>query len=47
MDEKKKKDRIFVVCQIAVAVLGAAAIIIKGNAILLAAYIPLMLISIP
>lgn len=47
MDEKRKKDRIFVVCQIAVAVLGAAAIIIKGNAILLAAYIPLMLISIP
>ena len=47
MDEKKKKDRIFVVCQIAVAVLGAAAIILKGNFILLAAYIPLMLISIP
>lgn len=46
MDEKRKKDRIFVVCQIAVAVLGAVAIIVKGNAILLAGYIPLTAISI-
>ena len=47
MDEKNKKDRIFVICQLAVAVLGALVILVKGNAVLLAAYIPLMLISIP
>ena len=47
MDKERKKDRFFVICQIAVAVLGAAAIIVKGNAILLAGYMPLMLISIP
>lgn len=47
MNEKRKKDRIFVICQIAVAVFGAVAIIVKGNAVLLAAYIPLMLISLP
>ena len=31
MDEKYKRDRIFLICQIAVAVLGAAVIIVKGN----------------
>lgn len=47
MDEKKRKDLIFLICQCIVAVIGAAIIIVKDNTILLSAYIPLMALIIP
>ena len=47
MDEKYKRDRIFLICQIAAAVLGAAVIIVKGNYFMLGLYVPFMVISVP
>ena len=47
MDEKYKRDRIFLICQIAAAVLGAAVIIVKDNYFMLGLYVPFMVISVP
>ena len=46
MTEKRKNIR-FLICQIIVAILGLFWILLKGNYILLSAYLPCMAIAIP
>lgn len=45
MTEKRKNIK-FLLCQIVVTVLGLVTIVIKGNAVLLWAYVPVMVIAI-
>lgn len=46
MTEKRKNIK-FLICQIVVAILGLVWIIVRGNTVLLSAYIPIMVIVIP
>ncbi len=46
MTEKRKNIK-FLICQIVVAILGLLWIIVRGNTVLLSAYIPIMVIVIP